>query len=188
MPVDPHPRLYCHVDVNSAYASFERVLTPSLEGVPLAVLSNNDGCAVALSSEAKKLGVELGTPWFQLRPVAKKLGLAAASSNYELYGSMSARVMEVLNRHAPTSHYSIDEAFLLLGARSAEQDLVAFGHRVKDEIRRLVGVPVCVGIAPTLTLAKLANKWAKKAEVCVWEGTPPLWREQLLERLPVSEL
>lgn len=98
----------------------------------------------------------------------------------------------MLNRHAPTSQYSIDEAFLLLGARSAEQDLVAFGHRVRNELRRLVGVPVCVGIAPTLNLAKLANKWAKKAEVfggvCVWEGTPPRWREQLLERLPVSEL
>lgn len=191
-PVEPHPALYAHVDVNSAYASFERVLSPQLEGVPLAVLSNNDGCVVAADSLAKARGIELGTPWFQLRPVAKKIGLAAVSSNYELYGSLSQRCMEVLNRHAPTSQYSIDEAFLLLGRRAAEQDLQAFGRRVKDEVRRLVGVPVCVGIGPTLGLAKLSNKWAKRAPVfdgvCVWQDTPPRWREQLLDRLPVSQL
>ena len=192
MPVEPHPRLYAHVDVNSAYASFERVLSPRLEGAGLAVLSNNDGAVVAADALAKAAGIKIGEPWFKMRALAEQHSVNVVSSNYELYGSLSARCMDVLNRHAPTHQYSIDEAFLLLGQRAAAQDLQAFGQRVKQDLRDLVGVPVCVGVAPTLTLSKLANAWAKHAPafggVCVWEDTPPPWREQLLARLPVSKL
>ncbi|MFK4298106.1 DNA polymerase V [Arthrobacter sp. GAS37] len=198
-PVEPHPALYAHVDVNSAYCSFERVMNPRLETVPLCVLSNNDGAVVSADKMAKALGVKVGEPWFRLRHLARPAdasppgpGLVALSSNYELIGDFSRRTMEVLARHAPTSVYSVDEAFLLLGQRAAAGDLQAFGHRVKDSLRDLVGVPVCVGIAPTLTLAKMANRWAKRAPgfdgVCVWTDTPPVWRERLMERLPVSEV
>ncbi|MDQ0241448.1 DNA polymerase V [Arthrobacter bambusae] len=185
--------LVAHVDMNCCYVSCERIFDPSLEAKPVIVLSNNDGCAVSLSPEAKALGITLGVPWFQLAPRAREWGLVQKSSNYELYADISRRVMEILSRHSAWIEiYSIDEAFLGLGPRATESDLVAFGRRIKDEIRRLVGVPVCVGIARTKTLAKLANKTAKKMPVfggvCVWEGTRPEWRAQLLAGLPVSEV
>lgn len=185
--------LVAHVDVNSAYASFERVFDPSLEGRPVVVLSNNDGCVVTASKEAKALGVEVGEPWFKLAPLAPRTGLIARSSNYELYGDLSRRVMEVLARFGPWIEvYSIDEAFLGLGPRAAAGDLPALGRRIRDTLRKLVGVPVCVGIARTKTLAKLANRTAKKIPafdgVCVWEATRPEWRAALLSRLPASEV
>lgn len=184
-----------HVDVNSAYVSFERVFDPTLEGVPAVVLSNNDGMIVASSKEAKALGLDLGRPWFELRPQAARLNLAARSSNYELYGDMSRRVMEILARFTPDLQvYSIDEAFLEVSPRIARdpEAMTALGHEIKDTLRRLVGVPVCVGIAPTRTLAKLSNRAAKRVNafggVCVWPATRPEWREALLQRLPVSEV
>ncbi|GAA2238672.1 Y-family DNA polymerase [Rarobacter faecitabidus] len=183
--------MIAHVDINSAYVSFERVFDPSLEGIPVVVLSNNDGMVVAASSEAKQLGLDLGKPWFELRPVASELGLKALSSNYELYGEMSGRVMDILSRFTDTLQvYSIDEAFLKLP--DEPKVLAKVGHEIRETLRQLVGVPVCVGIAPTRTLAKLANRTAKKvptfAGVCVWPQTSPTWREQLLARLPVSEV
>ncbi|WP_171042219.1 Y-family DNA polymerase [Sinomonas gamaensis] len=185
--------LVAHVDVNSAYASFERVFDPSLEHRPLVVLSNNDGCVVTASKEAKALGVEVGEPWFKLAPLAPSTGLVSRSSNYELYGDLSRRAMEVIARFGPWLEvYSIDEAFLGLGPRAAAGDLAALGRQIRGTLRRLVGVPVCVGIAPTKTLAKLANKTAKKIPafdgVCVWEATHPQWRAKLLSQLPVSEV
>ena len=146
--------LVAHVDVNSAYASFERVIDPSLEGRPLVVLSNNDGCVVTASREAKALGITVGEPWFTLVADAPRRGLVARSSNYELYGDMSRRVMEVLSRFGPWLEvYSIDEAFLGLGPRAAAGDLAGLGRTIRDALRRLVGVPVCVGIAPTTGIA-----------------------------------
>lgn len=187
--------MLAHVDVNSAYASFERVFDPSLEGRPLVVLSNNDGMVVAASKEAKALGLDLGKPWFELRPHAQRLNVAAVSSNYELYGDMSRRVMEVLERFThELDVYSIDEAFLTVDRRTAAdvEALTRLGRDVKDSLRRLIGVPVCVGIAPTRTLAKLANRTAKKVDVfdgvCVWPATRPEWRQRLMEALPVSEV
>lgn len=187
--------MLAHVDVNSAYASFERVFNPSLDGRPLVVLSNNDGMVVASSREAKALGLDLGKPWFELRPQAQRLGVAAVSSNYELYGDMSRRVMDVLERFThELDVYSIDEAFLMVDRRTAADAdaMTRLGRDIKDELRRLVGVPVCVGIAPTRTLAKLANKTAKKIPVfggvCVWPATHPQWRQQLMTALPVSEV
>jgi DNA polymerase V len=183
------------VDVNSAYVSFERVFRPDLEGIPTVVLSNNDGMVVTASSEAKALGLDLGKPWFQLKPQAERLGLTALSSNYELYGDMSRRTMEVLARFTPDLEiYSIDEAFLTISPRVATdpEAMTKLGHEIRDSLRRLVGVPVCVGIAPTHTLAKLANKTAKKVPVfggvCVWPAIRPEWRHQLMSSLPTSEI
>lgn len=180
-----------HVDVNCFYASAERAFDPSLEGKPLVVLSNNDGCAVTRSPEAKALGIAVGEPWFKLAPRAKEWGLVARSSNYELYGDISARVMELLARYSAWLEvYSIDEAFL--GVKGSPEQLLALGRTMKDIVRRNVGVPVCVGIAPTKTLAKLSNKWAKNnpvfAGVCHWDSVPAPLREELLRRLPVEEI
>ena len=180
-----------HVDVNCFYASAERAFDPSLEGRPLVVLSNNDGCAVTRSPEAKALGIATGEPWFKLAPRAKEWGLVAKSSNYELYGDISSRVMELLGRYSAWLEvYSIDEAFL--GVKGGPEDLLVLGRRMKEAVRRHVGVPVCVGIAPTKTLAKLCNKWAKNnpafGGVCLWEAVPADVRELLMTRLPVDEI
>lgn len=180
-----------HVDVNSFYASAERIFDPSLEGRPVIVLSNNDGCAVTRSDEAKALGIVLGEPWFKIAPRAKEWGLQARSSNYELYGSISSRVMTLLARYSAWQEvYSIDECFL--GVKGTGEDLLALGRAMKEACRSHVGVPVCVGIAPTKTLAKLSNKWAKKNKafggVCRWESVPAAERDVLMARLPVNEI
>lgn len=187
--------MIAHVDVNSAYASFERVFNPALEEVPLVVLSNNDGMVVAASREAKALGLDLGKPWFELRPDAGRLGVAAVSSNYELYGDMSRRVMEVLERFThDLDVYSIDEAFLAVDRRTAADPaaMIRLGVDIRVTLRRLLGVPVCVGIAPTRTLAKLANRAAKKIPgfggVCVWPAVDAGWRERLMRALPTSQV
>lgn len=177
-----------HVDVNSFYVSCERVFDPKLEASPVIVLSNNDGCAVARSNEAKTLGIEMGTPWFKL---AAETRLVAKSSNYELYGEMSTRVMKLLDRFSAwVEVYSIDEAFL--GVTGTLEELQLLGERIKAEIRRLTGLPVCVGISKTKTLAKLANKTAKHIKelggVCVWDRAPQQTTENLLARLPVVEV
>ncbi len=140
------------------------------------VLSNNDGCAVTRSPEAKALGIAVGEPWFKLAPRAKEWGLVALSSNYELYGDISARVMELLGRYSAWLEvYSIDEAFL--GVKGTPDELLRAGP--DHEGRRPAATsacPVCVGIAPTKTLAKLANKWAKNNPafdgVCHWDSVP----------------
>ncbi len=190
VPMRQMPQI-AHVDVNCFYASAERAFDPSLEGRPLVVLSNNDGCAVTRSPEAKALGIATGEPWFKLAPRAKEWGLVAKSSNYELYGDISARVMELLGRYSAWLEvYSIDEAFL--GVKGEPEQLLALGRTMKNAVRRNVGVPVCVGIAPTKTLAKLCNKWAKNnpafGGVCHWDSVPAAVREQLLGRLSVEEI
>jgi DNA polymerase V len=179
------------VDVNNFYVSSERAFDPSLEGKPLVVLSNNDGCVITRSAEAKALGIPMGAPWFQIAEQAKAWGLQARSSNYELYGDMSARVMEVLGRHTTDLEiYSIDEAFLTLGGTHLEQRTT--GRTIKQTVQRNTGLPVCVGIAPTKTLAKLANRWAKGNTrldgVCHWELIPAGQREALLRRLKVTDI
>ena len=179
------------VDVNCFYASAERAFDPSLEGKPLVVLSNNDGCAVTRSPEAKALGIGIGEPWFKIAPRAKEWGLIARSSNYELYGDISARVMELLGRYSAWLEvYSIDEAFL--GVKGSPEALLQLGRDMKAAAARNVGVPVCVGIARTKTLAKLANKWAKHNPafdgVCRWDSVPAARREVLMAGLSVVEL
>lgn len=151
------------VDCNNFYVSCERVFNPRLEKRPVVVLSNNDGCVVARSNEAKALGIAMGVPLFHIREVIEKNGVAVFSSNYTLYGDMSSRVKAVLSRFTPElENYSIDEAFLnLAGFQPAA--LPEYGREIKTEVERWTGIPVTVGIGTTKSLAKIANKVAKKS-------------------------
>lgn len=155
-------RVIALIDVNNFYVSCERVFNPSLEDKPVVVLSNNDGCAVARSNEVKALGVRMGQPWFQLKDLARKHGIIAYSSNYALYADMSNRVMSILSMFSPNQEiYSIDECFLdLTGFR--KQNHILYGQHIHQRIKQWTGLPVCVGIGSTKTLAKLANHMAKK--------------------------
>ena len=151
------------VDCNTFYASCERVFRPDLAGKPIVVLSNNDGCVVAMSREAKAAGITGFAPFFKVRDAVERAGAAVFSSNYTLYGDISARVMEVLARFTPELEiYSIDEAFLNLSGFES-RDLAAYGREIRDTVLRWTGIPVSVGIAETKTLAKIANKFAKRS-------------------------
>lgn len=157
-------QLFALVDVNNFYVSCERVFAPKLEDVPMVVLSNNDGCAVARSAEVKALGVKMGTPWFQMKDLAKQHGIQAYSSNYTLYGDMSGRVVEVLRKFTPNLEvYSIDESFLQIETVLKQYaDPTSLGQIMKQDVKDTTGLPVCVGIGASKTLAKLANHLAKK--------------------------
>ena len=151
------------VDCNNFYASCERVFRPELEGRPVVVLSNNDGCVVARSQEAKALGLRMGEPYFKVRELIERHGVVVCSSNYELYGDMSRRVMWYLGQVAPAVEiYSIDEAFLDLHGMARHFNLAGWAGDVRGAVRQRTGIPVCVGVAPTKTLAKLANRLAKQ--------------------------
>lgn len=154
-------RIFALVDCNNFYVSCERVFDPSLSGVPVVVLSNNDGCVIARSNEVKALGVHMGAPAFKFRELFERNRVRVFSSNYSLYGDMSARVMNCLKSLVPDMEiYSIDEAFLLLNnlPRSPE----SFARGVRKTVLKWVGIPVSIGIGPTKTLAKIANRFAKK--------------------------
>ena len=155
--------MFALVDMNSFYASCETAFRPDLAGRPIVVLSNNDGCVIARSAEAKKLGIKMGTPWFQLRETPYPQPLLSFSSNYELYGDMSQRVMTTLEEICPRVEvYSIDEAFCdLTGVRNC-RDLGDFGREIRDTVWRNTRLRCGVGIAQTKTLAKLANRAAKE--------------------------
>ena len=166
----PHVAL---VDCNSFYASCEQVFRPDLIGKPVIVLSNNDGCVVARSAEAKALGIEMGVPLFQIKPLVAKHKVAVFSSNYTLYGDMSNRVVQVLGQFSPElENYSIDESFLVL----PDCDPVAHATTIKKTVKQWTGIPVSVGISSTKTLAKLANRLAKKltSGVCVLTPDDPI--------------
>ena len=156
--------LFALVDVNNFYVSCERVFQPKLEEVPMVVLSNNDSCAVARSAEVKALGVKMGTPWFQMQDLARKHGIQAYSSNYTLYSDMSSRVVQVLKAFTPNLEvYSIDESFLQIETVLKQyQDTIELGAKIKQQVKDTTGLPVCVGIGASKTLAKLANHLAKK--------------------------
>ncbi|MBK5013942.1 translesion error-prone DNA polymerase V subunit UmuC [Pantoea sp. S62] len=155
--------MFALVDVNSFYASCETVFRPDLRGKPVVVLSNNDGCVIARSAEAKKLQVPMGAPYFKLKDEFRKHGVHIFSSNYALYADMSNRVMTTLEGMAPAVEiYSIDEAFMNLGGVSRIEPLEDFGRRVRGRIKQETHLIVGIGIAPTKTLAKLANHAAKK--------------------------
>lgn len=156
--------MFALADANNFYVSCERIFQPKLEGRPVVVLSNNDGCAIARSNEAKALGIPMGAPWFQLKDMAEKHGIVALSSNYALYGDMSNRVAQILRMYSPhVEVYSIDESFLQLdGLIGMWQSYGAMGEELRRRVKMWTGIPVGVGIAPTKTLAKLANHLAKK--------------------------
>ncbi len=154
--------MFALVDCNNFYASCERVFQPQLEGKPVVILSNNDGCVIARSNEAKALGIPMGAPAFQYRSFFKQKGVQVFSSNYPLYGNMSSRVMSLLGQYSPNLEiYSIDEAFLHFKGFDLF-DLEAEGRRMRKQVRRWTGIPVSVGMGPSKALAKIANKIAKK--------------------------
>ena len=150
------------IDVNNFYVSCERVFNPKLENKPVVVLSNNDGCAISRSNEAKVLGIKMGIPFFKIRDIVNAGKLTAVSSNYTLYLDMSHRVMTLLSKFSPEQEiYSIDESFLDLTAFKSK-DLIKYGQQIKSKIKQWTGLPVSIGIGSTKTLSKLANHIAKK--------------------------
>ena len=150
------------IDVNNFYVSCERVFNPKLENKPVVVLSNNDGCAISRSNEAKELGIKMGTPWFKFKEFAKQENVTALSSNYTLYLDMSHRVMTLLSKFSPDQEiYSVDESFLDLTSFKSK-DLIKYGQQIKTKIKQWTGLPVSIGIGSTKTLSKLANHIAKK--------------------------
>ncbi|QWE17920.1 Y-family DNA polymerase [Polynucleobacter corsicus] len=187
-------QLFALVDVNNFYVSCERVFAPKLEDVPMVVLSNNDGCAVARSAEVKALGVKMGTPWFQMKDLAKQHGIQAYSSNYTLYGDMSGRVVEVLRKFTPNLEvYSIDESFLQIETVLKQYaDPTSLGQIIKQDVKDTTGLPVCVGIGASKTLAKLANHLAKKnpqfAGVCDISSMPKAMLYQWMAETAVGEV
>lgn len=182
--------MFALADCNNFFASCERVFRPELNGRPVIVLSNNDGCAVARSNEAKALGIKMGDPYFKIRGIVEKYGVAVFSSNFALYGDMSRRVQEVLSSFAPAvEQYSIDEAFLDLRGMNIP-DPAAFARDISASCRKLTAIPVSVGIAPTKTLAKVASKLCKQYPKL--RGGCYLYRpediEKVLRRFPVGDV
>ena len=181
------------IDCNSFYCSCEKLFKPELEGKPVIVLSNNDGCIISRTDEAKKIGVEMGGPYFQAKPLIEKYGVSTFSSNYNLYGDLSWRVMETLRTMLPPGSvevYSVDEAFLDL-AHIAPKDLLAFTFKIKDTVEQWTGIKVSIGVAPTKVLSKVANRLCKKNKQvtnCVLLLDSPRKIEQALERTPVEDI
>ncbi|MBP3998320.1 translesion error-prone DNA polymerase V subunit UmuC [Pseudomonas koreensis] len=180
--------LFALIDCNSLYASCERVFRPDLAKVPVVVLSNNDGCVVARSYDAKP-HVKMGEPYFQIKHKLRRLGIVAFSSNYALYGDMSQRVMSVIESLVPAVEvYSIDEAFAdMRGIRNPEE----MGRQIRHQVLRSTGIPVGVGIAPTKTLAKLANHTAKRLQAQtggVVDICDPFKRDWVLRNTDVAEV
>lgn len=187
--------VFALVDCNNFYASCEKLFDPKLKHKPVVVLSNNDGCVVARSAEVKALGIPMGVPWFKIQAEAKRYGIVALSSNYSLYADLSNRVVEVLSSFTPNIEvYSIDESFLdLAGFEGWEGGLAAYGAQIRQRVRDWLGLAVCVGIAPTKTLAKLANHAAKKAlagtdGVCDFTTMSAATLQRLFERIEVGEV
>lgn len=154
--------MYGIIDCDNCYVSCERVFRPDLNGKPVVVLSNNDGCIVARSNEAKKLGIKAGLPYFQLQQQFPDQKIAVFSSNYELYGELTGRVVEIIRQEAPQYfRYSIDECFVYLDGME-RIDLKQWGENLHKRIKKSVGVPVSIGLAPNKTLAKMASHFAKR--------------------------
>ena len=183
-------KLFALVDCNNFYASCERVFHPELEGRPIVVLSNNDGCIVARSNEAKALGIPMGEPEFRIHAFLEKNNVAIFSSNYELYGDLSQRVMRTIGTVVPdVEQYSIDECFLHMDGALAANALDA-AREIRRRVLQWTGIPVSVGVGRTRTLAKLANHVAKKktkSGVFLFNGTEAQ-HDRIFEMLPVEEI
>lgn len=175
------------VDCNNFYASCERVFQPKLEGKPIVVLSNNDGCVIARSNEAKALGIKMGAPAFKVKEVFEAHKVNVFSSNFALYGDLSARVMQILAHQAPAIEiYSIDEAFLDFSGIMKPNE---FSAELRSKVKQWTGIPVSIGIAPTKTLAKVANYVAKKHKkngVFLLKNKATI--QEVLKYIPVEEL
>jgi DNA polymerase V len=179
--------MYALIDCNNFYASCERVFQPKLNGKPIVVLSNNDGMVIAKSNEAKALGLDLGMPYFEIRDMLEKHHVHVFSSNYTLYGDFSRRVVETLRElTSDIEVYSIDECFAdLKGFRHLE--FLKYGHTMRDTVKQWTGIPVSVGIAPSKTLCKVANKLAKKGPGAVLLDTPEKI-ESALRDYPIEDI
>lgn len=175
------------VDCNNFYASCERLFQPKLEGKPVVVLSNNDGCVIARSNEAKALGIPMGAPAFEFDELFQQHQVQVFSSNYELYGDISSRVVATLNEFTPEIEvYSIDECFLNL---SGFPDLPAYALRIRETVKQNTGIPTCVGVGATKTLAKAANRYAKKnSPTGVFVIDTEKAREQVLSWMEVGDV
>ncbi|MDP6003891.1 MULTISPECIES: Y-family DNA polymerase [Acinetobacter] len=188
-------KVFALVDINNCYVSCERIFNPSLNNKPVIVLSNNDGCAVARSQEAKDLGIKMGVPFFQIKDIVEQHKVQVLSSNYALYAEMSRRFMKVLSDFvAPDEQevYSIDECFLDLTAPSEKDDLTDYAQQIRQRIFTWLGLPVCIGLGRTKTEAKIANHIAKKNAylngVCNLVAMDYCSTETLYQSIEVSEI
>lgn len=176
-------------DCNNFYVSCERLFNPWLLGRPVIVLSNNDGCVVARSQEAKQAGIKMGDPYFKIRDLCDRARVIVYSSNYNLYGDISNRVMTVLSAAAEEIEiYSIDEAFLKFSPGISYDSIFALSVELRKKIRRWVGIPISIGIAPTKTLAKIANDLAKKSKTGIFDLSSSAIQEEVLKNYPVEEI
>ena len=178
------------IDCNSFYASCERIFNPKLLGKPIVVLSNNDGCIITRSAEAKALGIKMGEPYFKAKKIIEKNNVKVFSSNYSLYGDISQRVMEILLGFSPEVEiYSIDEAFLSFkGFKNHE--LLTYCKHIRQTIKKWVGIPVSIGVGSTKTLSKIANHLAKKEAdyegICILKGDEKI--EEALNRIEIGDV
>lgn len=178
-------------DCNNFYCSCERVFRPDLREQPVVVLSNNDGCVIARSEESKALGIKMGVAYYQVRSLIERNNVSVFSSNYNLYGDMSRRVMSLLSNYTPKIDiYSIDEAFLDFSGMEHTEDLNAYGKNLVRTIKKGTGIPISLGIAPTKTLAKMASKFAKKHKgyegVCIIDNDTK--REKALQLFDIADV
>ncbi|MDF1749343.1 MAG: Y-family DNA polymerase, partial [Alphaproteobacteria bacterium] len=175
-------RLFALVDCNNFYASCERVFDPNLKGKPIVVLSNNDGCVIARSSEAKMLGIPMGVPHFKMKDQIRHHGIIVKSANFALYGDLSSRIVSILATFAPQLEvYSIDECFLDV---TGLDNLAEHCHKIQETVLQWTGIPVSVGVGPTKTLAKLANRLAKKENHVLVLSSP----EERQRALKITEI
>ena len=178
------------IDCNNFYVSCERIFRPDLQKTPVVVLSNNDGCVVSRSNEAKELGVKMGQPWFECRALSEKHNILALSSNYPLYADISNRVMNILRSYSPIHQvYSIDECFIDLTGISKTRET---SYQIRERVIKWTGIPVCIGIGPTKTLAKLANFIAKKHPkskgVFNYNDLSKIQQQKILNCIPVNKV
>ena len=176
------------IDCNSFYASCERIFNPKLIGKPIVVLSNNDGCVITRSLEAKELGIKMGEPYFKAKNIIEKNKVNVFSSNYSLYGDISQRVMEILAKFSSEVEiYSIDEAFLNLSLIKNE-NLLEYGNKIRKTVLKWTGIPTSIGIATTKTLSKAANHIAKKESSGVIDLINSKQTNQLLKQIKISDV
>ncbi|MBD8109456.1 translesion error-prone DNA polymerase V subunit UmuC [Erwinia persicina] len=183
--------MFALADANNFYASCETIFRPDLRGKPIVVVSNNDGCVIARSAEAKKMGIPMGAPLFQNERLFRQNGVTVFSSNYALYGDMSERMMSILGEMAPGQEiYSIDESFLDATGIAACMPLETFGHQMRNRVRKETGLTIGVGFGPTKTLAKLANhaakKWSKTGGVV--DLSSPVRQRKLMALVDIGEV
>lgn len=193
--MDNQNKIIALVDINNCYVSCERVFNPKLNNKAVIILSNNDGCAVARSQEAKDLGIKMGVPLFQIRDIVEKHDVQVLSSNYALYAEMSRRFMKILGEFVTSSElevYSIDEAWLDLTAYEANLDLTEYAHEILKRLMKYLGLPACIGIGRSKTEAKLANHLAKKNKqlngVCNLTAIDYSWTESMYQSIEVGEI